>query len=70
MKLELPHERKAGSTSLSVQITPSMAVTMLDALPYLADYPYGCTEQTMSRFLPRPLSPRKRCTTLASSRRM
>jgi Cu(I)/Ag(I) efflux system membrane protein CusA/SilA len=25
---------------------------MVDALPYLADYPYGCTEQTMSRFLP------------------
>jgi uncharacterized protein YfaS (alpha-2-macroglobulin family) len=25
---------------------------MLDALPYLVDYPYGCTEQTMSRFLP------------------
>ena len=52
VKLDLPHERKAGSTSLSVQVTPSMAVTMLDALPYLADYPYGCTEQTMSRFLP------------------
>jgi hypothetical protein len=29
-----------------------MAVMMLDALPYLIDYPYGCTEQTMSRFLP------------------
>jgi len=29
-----------------------MATTMLDALPYLIDYPYGCTEQTMSRFLP------------------
>ena len=52
VKLELPHERKEGSTSLSIQVTPSMAVTMLDALPYLADYPYGCTEQTMSRFLP------------------
>jgi hypothetical protein len=52
VKLELPRERKAGSTSLSVQVTPSMAVTMLDALPYLANYPYGCTEQTMSRFLP------------------
>ncbi len=52
VKLDLPHERKAGSTELSVQITPSMAVTMLDALPYLIDYPYGCTEQTMSRFLP------------------
>lgn len=35
-----------------VQVSPSMAVTMLDALPYLIDYPYGCTEQTMSRFLP------------------
>ena len=52
VKLDLPHERKDGSTSLSIQVTPSMAVTMLDALPYLADYPYGCTEQTMSRFLP------------------
>ncbi len=52
VKLDLPKERKAGSTSLTVQVTPSLAVTMLDALPYLADYPYGCTEQTMSRFLP------------------
>ena len=51
-KLDLPKERKADSTSLVVQVTPSMAVTMLDALPYLIDYPYGCTEQTMSRFLP------------------
>jgi uncharacterized protein YfaS (alpha-2-macroglobulin family)/tetratricopeptide (TPR) repeat protein len=52
VKLDLPSARKADSTSLIVQITPSLAVTMLDALPYLIDYPYGCTEQTMSRFLP------------------
>lgn len=52
IKLDLPHERKTDTTSLVVQLTPSMAVTMLDALPYLIDYPYGCTEQTMSRFLP------------------
>lgn len=52
VKLDLPKERKRESTMLAVQITPSMAVTMLDALPYLIDYPYGCTEQTMSRFLP------------------
>ena len=25
---------------------------MIDALPYLVDYPYGCTEQTLNRFLP------------------
>ncbi|MGZ8868278.1 MAG: alpha-2-macroglobulin family protein, partial [Thermoanaerobaculia bacterium] len=50
VKLDLPRERRA--TDLAVQIQPSLAVTMLDALPYLIDFPYGCTEQTMSRFLP------------------
>jgi uncharacterized protein YfaS (alpha-2-macroglobulin family)/tetratricopeptide (TPR) repeat protein len=58
VKLDLPKERKANSTSLTVQVTPSLAVTMLDALPYLADYPYGCTEQTMSRFLPAVITAR------------
>jgi len=52
VRLEIPRERKLESTSLTVQVAPSMAVTMLDALPYLIDYPYGCTEQTMSRFVP------------------
>jgi uncharacterized protein YfaS (alpha-2-macroglobulin family) len=52
VKLDIPKERRADSTTLTVQIAPSMATTMLDALPYLIDYPYGCTEQTMSRFLP------------------
>ena len=50
--LDLPAARRADTTTLSVQVAPSLAVTMLDALPYLIDYPYGCTEQTMSRFLP------------------
>ncbi|MCZ6514119.1 MAG: MG2 domain-containing protein [Nitrospinae bacterium] len=52
MQLNIPKARKKDSTRLSVQVTPSLAVTMLDALPYLIDYPYGCTEQTLSRFLP------------------
>ena len=25
---------------------------MVDALPYVVEYPYGCTEQTLNRFLP------------------
>jgi alpha-2-macroglobulin len=52
VKLDIPKERRAETTNLTVQVAPSMATTMLDALPYLIDYPYGCTEQTMSRFLP------------------
>ncbi len=50
IRLDLPRERRA--TELTVQIAPSLATTMLDALPYLIEFPYGCTEQTMSRFLP------------------
>ena len=56
--IDLPRERRPGSTSMIVQVTPSLAVTMLDALPYLIDYPYGCTEQTMSRFLPAAITAR------------
>ncbi|MDA2926676.1 MG2 domain-containing protein, partial [Acidobacteria bacterium AH-259-G07] len=58
VRLNLPSQRKAGSTDVTVQLTPSLAVTMLDALPYLIDYPYGCTEQTMSRFLPAAITTR------------
>lgn len=56
--LELPSERKPGSTRLVVRVSPSTATTMLDALPYLIDYPYGCVEQTMSRFLPAAITAR------------
>ncbi|MBI5363546.1 MAG: alpha-2-macroglobulin [Planctomycetes bacterium] len=50
--LDVPAARRKEDTRFEVQVAPSLAVTMLDALPYLVDYPYGCTEQTMSRFLP------------------
>jgi len=43
IQLDLPSQRRPESTSVTVQLTPSLAVTMLDALPYLIDYPYGCT---------------------------
>jgi hypothetical protein len=49
-RLTLPEGRR--STRLEILLAPSLAVAMLDALPYLIEYPYGCTEQTLSRFLP------------------
>jgi hypothetical protein len=52
LALELPAARAPGTTRLALTVSPSLAVTMLDALPYLVDYPYGCVEQTLSRFLP------------------
>jgi len=50
--LTIPEEIAPDSQLLEIHLNPSMAAVMIDALPYLLDYPYGCTEQTMSRFLP------------------
>ncbi|MBI4574650.1 MAG: hypothetical protein HY722_00100 [Planctomycetes bacterium] len=50
--LRLPEARNPAATRLSVTLSPSIAAAMLDALPYLAGYPYGCVEQTLSRFVP------------------
>lgn len=50
--LSLPAARRPRSESLTIIATPSLAAAALDALPFLVTYPYGCTEQTMSRFLP------------------
>lgn len=50
--LTLPEEIREGSASLRISVNPTVARTMLESLPYLVEYPYGCVEQTMSRFLP------------------
>jgi alpha-2-macroglobulin len=38
--------------SLRIEAAPSIAGTLFGALDYLTSFPYGCTEQTMSSFLP------------------
>ena len=48
----VPAERRINESRLEVRYSPSLAAALVDALPYLADYPYGCTEQTLNRFLP------------------
>ncbi|MEN6557330.1 MAG: MG2 domain-containing protein [Thermoguttaceae bacterium] len=48
----VPKDRRSEHSRLEVRWSPSLAAAMVDALPYLVDYPYGCTEQTLNRFLP------------------
>jgi uncharacterized protein YfaS (alpha-2-macroglobulin family) len=50
--LSLPRTAEPGTARLKVVVAPSYAQAAVAALPYLADYPYGCTEQTMSRLVP------------------
>jgi uncharacterized protein YfaS (alpha-2-macroglobulin family) len=41
---------------LLIQLDPSLAAGMRDGLDYLEHFPYECTEQTVSRFLPNVLT--------------
>jgi hypothetical protein len=56
IELAVPERRRPELTRLEVQFAPSLIGAMMDALPYCLDYPYGCTEQTVSRFLPAVLT--------------
>jgi uncharacterized protein YfaS (alpha-2-macroglobulin family) len=50
--LVLPAQADLNSRRLRIEATPSIAGTLFGALDYLTTFPYGCTEQTMSSFLP------------------
>ena len=56
--LRIPEQRRIEQSKLVVRLSPSLAAAMIDALPYLAEYPYGCTEQTLNRFLPSVITQR------------
>jgi uncharacterized protein YfaS (alpha-2-macroglobulin family) len=48
----IPAATDAGSRTLTITVAPSVAGTLFSALDFLTGYPWGCTEQTMSSFLP------------------
>ncbi len=50
MDLTLPQNMRRPA--LRLRLNPGSGVAVRQSLSYLADYPYGCVEQTMSRFLP------------------
>jgi len=52
LSLDLPANPDAQARSLRIEAAPSIAGTLFGALDYLTSFPYGCTEQTMSSFLP------------------
>jgi hypothetical protein len=50
--LVLPPDTNSDASTLRIDVSPSIAGTLMSALDFLATYPYGCVEQTMSSFLP------------------
>ncbi len=45
-------EANAIAGDLEISLSPSILASILESLDSLVDYPYGCVEQTMSRFMP------------------
>ena len=52
LSFNVPAERRVAESRLELRYSPTLAGAMVDALPYLTSYPYGCTEQTLNRFIP------------------
>jgi len=56
--IQLPTTMDFTTAQLSIEMSPSLAASMQSGLTYLADYPYLCMEQTVSRFLPNVITAR------------
>lgn len=54
-ELTVPAAANSAARLVTVQLAPSLAGSMLGAVDFLTTYPYGCTEQTLSSFLPNVL---------------
>jgi alpha-2-macroglobulin len=49
---DLPSTIDRRKTQIDVSLAATPWGSLFDAIPFLAGYPYGCVEQTMSRFYP------------------
>jgi hypothetical protein len=56
--VQMPETSNPAARSVRIALAPSLAGSVLGALDFLTHYPYGCTEQTVSSFLPNLLATR------------
>lgn len=52
VQIEIPQATALDTVNLRVNCSTDMLDALIGALPFLAEYPHGCTEQTLNRFLP------------------
>lgn len=50
--LQLPQEALTGTAQLKLSFAPTIAASLNSAITRLVEFPYGCVEQTLSRFIP------------------
>jgi len=52
INMSFPEDSDPLSRKIRIDYSPTLAYSLFSSLEYLTGYPYGCVEQTMSRFLP------------------
>ena len=52
MEIDVPAERRSDQSRLTIRFSPTIAGAVVDAIPYLADYPHQSSENTLNRFVP------------------
>ena len=52
IEMQIPEDCREEESVLEIHYSPSLALAILDPIPYLCNYPHGCTEQTLNKFLP------------------
>lgn len=52
LTVKVPGERNVDQTKLEIRYSPSLAVSMVDALPYLLRSPHKTSDCTLHRFVP------------------
>lgn len=56
--IKVPEHLDQEKSSVTIQLASSIIGTIPKAIEYLIDYPYGCVEQTTSRFVPTVIAAR------------
>lgn len=52
ININLPSQIDHETSSLKLDLSPTLMGSLTSSMSYLIDYPYGCTEQTTSRLVP------------------
>jgi uncharacterized protein YfaS (alpha-2-macroglobulin family) len=52
VRLDVPARSNPAARTIEVALAPTLGGSLLGAVDFLTSYPYGCTEQILSSFLP------------------
>jgi uncharacterized protein YfaS (alpha-2-macroglobulin family) len=52
LEIKLKNDPTRINEYMQVQVEPQLMLSVLNALPFLVDYPYECVEQTLNKFVP------------------